>query len=60
MRAGIRTFAKYNPITVIANSVRALTLGLPLGNDAWITLTWVAGILIVFVPIAVWRYRKIS
>lgn len=59
MRTGIRIFAEHNPISLVANAVRALTLGTPLGNDAWIALIWLAAILVIFVPLGVWRYRKI-
>ena len=56
----VKTFAEHNPITYTVNVVRALSLGLPLGNNLWYSLAWIAGILIVFVPLAVNRYRKIS
>jgi oleandomycin transport system permease protein len=43
---------------VVASAVRALCLG---GATAtWViqALLWIFGILIVFVPLAVWRYRR--
>lgn len=51
-------FAKISPITVTVNSVRALTLGGPLAHDLWQTLAWIGGILIVFVPVAIYLYRR--
>lgn len=56
----IRTFAEHNPVSYTVNVVRALSLGQPVGNDIWYALAWIFGILIVFIPLAVWRYRKIS
>ncbi len=60
MKAGIRAFAEHNPITYTVNVVRALALGTPVGNDLWFALAWIAAILLVFMPLAVWRYRKIT
>lgn len=56
----IRTFAEHNPITYVVNTVRALTLGLPVGNNIWFSLLWIIAIMIVFVPLAINRYRAIS
>lgn len=60
MTKGLRAFAEHNPITYTVNVVRALTLGTPVGNDIWYSLAWIVGILIVFIPLAVSRYRKIT
>jgi len=60
MKAGIKVFAEHNPITYTVNVVRALALGTPVGNDIWYSLAWIVAILIVFVPLAVNRYRKIA
>jgi ABC transporter DrrB family efflux protein len=56
----LAAFAEHNPITYTVNTVRALTLGTPVGNNIWYSLAWILGILIVFVPLAVSRYRKIT
>lgn len=60
MSSAIRAFAEHNPITYVVNTVRALTLGMPVGNNIWFALAWIAGIMLVFVPLAVNRYRQIS
>lgn len=60
MSKGIRIFAEHNPVSYTVNVVRALSLGTPVGNDLWYTLAWIAGILIVFIPLAINRYRKIT
>ncbi len=60
MKPAIRAFAEHNPITYVVNVVRALCLGTPVGNDIWYALAWIVAILVVFIPLAVNRYRKIA
>ncbi len=60
MKGGIKWFAEHNPISYTVDTVRALILGTPVGHNLWYALAWIAGILIVFVPLAVNRYRKIT
>lgn len=60
MKGFIRVFAEHNPITYTVNSVRGLALGTPIGNDIWYALLWIAGILVLFIPLAIRSYRKIS
>jgi len=59
MPTWLEAFAKISPITVTVNSVRALMLGTPLGDNLWQSLVWIIGILIDFSMLAVWRYRQI-
>ncbi len=54
----LQAFARINPVTVTANALRALTLGLPLSPAVWQALAWIAAILAVFVPLGVRQYRK--
>jgi ABC transporter DrrB family efflux protein len=56
----LMAFAKVSPVTVTVNAARALALGTPVGNAAWESLAWIAGILIIFIPAAVRRYRKLG
>lgn len=56
----LQAFAKISPITVTVNSVRALSLGLPIGDNIWQSIAWMIGILAVFVPLAIFRYRKVT
>ncbi len=62
MPSWLQVFARNQPVTQVVNAVRHLTQGdVPNGSMyIWHTLLWVAGLLIVFVPLAVWRYRKIQ
>lgn len=59
MKPAIRAFAEHNPISYVVDVVRALSLGTPVGNELWWSLLWVGGILLVFMPLAVERYRKL-
>lgn len=56
----LQHFAKINPISVTVNAVRGYVLGTPTTPDLWYSLLWIAGILIVFVPLAVFFYRRVS
>lgn len=60
MQPAIKAFATHNPVSYTVNTVRALSLGTPVGNDIWYSLAWILGILIVFVPLAISHYRKIT
>lgn len=57
--------AEHQPITIVANALRGLTLGpgaLPPGHtildETMLALTWTIGILAVFAPLAVHAYRR--
>src|SRR2546430_1981407 len=55
----LQAFAKINPVTVTANAARALALfGTPASLGA--AAAWIGGLLAVFIPLSVWRYRRIS
>jgi ABC transporter DrrB family efflux protein len=55
----LQGFATHQPVSVTASAVRALMIG---GEDTTTlvlkSLAWCAGILLVMVPFAVYRYRK--
>jgi ABC-2 type transport system permease protein len=48
------------PVTYVINTMRALALGRPfqLEPDLWRSIAWLAGIFIVFLPLAVRAYRR--
>jgi ABC-2 type transport system permease protein/oleandomycin transport system permease protein len=60
MASWLQVFARNNPITIAVNGARYLILGEPWGTatDVWLTLVWTAGILAVFIPLAIANYRK--
>jgi hypothetical protein len=47
------------PVSVTVNAVRALTEGGPIYHWLWQMLVWTGLILVVFIPLAVARYRQI-
>ena len=55
----VRAFADVNPVTLAVDAVRALTVG---QGDALApalgTIAWLAGLLVVFVPLAVRAFRR--
>ncbi len=58
MPDGLRQFAEYNPFTVIVDAMRSLWLGAPAHNYVWGAVAWSLGIVAVFAPLAVARYRR--
>jgi ABC-2 type transport system permease protein len=67
MPGWLQPIAEHQPITVMTNAVRSLALGDPAlagltGSTAhWVVLAlaWTAGIVAVFAPLAVRRYRRV-
>ncbi len=57
MPGALQWFADINPFTIVVNAMRALWLGAPAGNDVWGAFVWSAVIIVIFAPLAVWRYR---
>ncbi|SCL35710.1 ABC-2 type transport system permease protein [Micromonospora rhizosphaerae] len=65
MPGWLQTFAEHQPITIIANALRGLTLGqeaLPAGHtvtsETVLALAWTTGILAIFAPLAVRAYQR--
>ncbi|HEX4217556.1 MAG TPA: ABC transporter permease [Acidimicrobiales bacterium] len=60
MPGWLQAFAKNQPVTIVIDEMRALALGGPLAQHAWQSAVWLAGIFLVFVPLAVRAYRRTS
>ena len=58
MPSWLRLFAEHQPVSVTASAARALVLGGPATSDVLQSLAWSAAILLVFVPLAIWRYQR--
>jgi ABC-2 type transport system permease protein/oleandomycin transport system permease protein len=58
MAKWLQHFANNQPITFAANAGRDLALGIPSHGALWKLLMWIAGILVVFIPLSVWSYRR--
>src|SRR5256886_10125953 len=54
----LQVFARHQPVSVTVSAVRDLVLGTPAASDVLQALAWMAGILLVFAPLAVRRYRR--
>ncbi len=55
----LQTFAQANPFTIVVDATRALFLGTTAGNSVWAAVAWSLGLIAVFAPIAVARYRRV-
>jgi len=60
MPGWLQAFANHQPVTYVVDTMRALALGGPVAANLWKTIAWLAGIFIVFVPLAVRAYRRAS
>ncbi|MGQ0668657.1 MAG: ABC transporter permease [Actinomycetota bacterium] len=58
MPGWLQAWAKVNPVTIWANCLRAFTTGGPTTRLALQSAAWIAGILLVFIPLAVRKYRR--
>jgi ABC transporter DrrB family efflux protein len=59
MPGWLQAFANVQPVSVTVDSVRALLVGGPVEHWLWQALVWTAGVLVVFVLLAVRQYRKL-
>jgi len=60
MPDGLRQFAEANPFTTIADAMRSLWIGTPAHTDVWMAFVWCFGLIAVFAPLAVSRYRQVA
>jgi ABC-2 type transport system permease protein/oleandomycin transport system permease protein len=58
MPGPLRAYANHQPVTATVNAVRALVLGGPTAGRVLGALLWIVGIVAVFAPLAVMRYRR--
>jgi len=58
MPGWLQVFAEHQPVSVTASAIRALFIGGPTTSYVLQSLAWCGGILLVFVPLAVARYRR--
>ena len=54
----LRVFAEHQPVSLIVNAVRGLLLNTPDATTIWQALAWCVGILVIFIPVAVWAYGR--
>jgi ABC transporter DrrB family efflux protein len=62
MPGWLQAFAKNQPVTYIIDAMRSLALGShnlgPVWPNLWKSMVWLAGIFIVFLPLAVRAYKR--
>lgn len=58
MPGWLQAFAANQPVTQAVNAARALMLGGPTASAVWHAVAWCVGLLVVLVPLAVWRYKR--
>lgn len=56
----LRSFAEVSPVTLTANAARSYALDGGMPGSLRGTLAWIGGILLAFIPLCVWRYRRMS
>ncbi|HEY1596408.1 MAG TPA: ABC transporter permease, partial [Thermoleophilaceae bacterium] len=60
MPAWLQTIARVSPVTLTANTARSLALLRGVPGSLWGAVAWIVGLLVVFIPLCVWRYRRMS
>jgi ABC-2 type transport system permease protein/oleandomycin transport system permease protein len=58
MPGWLQAFANNNPVTFVVNAMRAMALGGPIEANLLKSIAWLAGIFIVFAPLAVRAYKR--
>jgi ABC transporter DrrB family efflux protein len=56
----LQAIAKVSPVTLAANAARSLALVPGTPSSVGGAIAWVAGLLAVFIPLSVWRYRRMT
>jgi ABC-2 type transport system ATP-binding protein len=56
----LQAFAKVSPVTLTANAARSLALYPGTPSSLGPAIAWIAGLLAVFIPLSVWRYRRMT
>jgi len=60
MPSWLQAFAKVSPVTLTANAARSLALVPGTPSSLGGAVAWIAGLIAVFIPLSVWRYRRMT
>ena len=60
MEAWLREFAENQPVSIVASVVRDLMQGTVNPDEITTALFWIIGIIVVFMPVAIWKYSKVA
>lgn len=58
MPGWLQAYANHQPVTVTVDAIRALVLGGPTSSKVLTSVAWSIGVVAVFAPLAVARYRR--
>jgi oleandomycin transport system permease protein len=58
MPGWLQAISDNNPLSHLVGAERSLLLGNPMGSHLWMTFAWMAGLLVVFVPLALRAYGR--
>ncbi|MDQ3694655.1 MAG: ABC transporter permease [Chloroflexota bacterium] len=58
MPGWLRAFAENQPLTIIIDALRGYLLGQPNTTDAFLSLAWSVGIIVIFFPLSIWLFMK--
>jgi ABC-2 type transport system permease protein len=58
MPSWLHGFARYQPVTPVIETLRALLLDRPVGDSAWQALAWCGGILVASIALAAVAFRR--
>jgi len=56
----LQAFANVSPVTLTADTARSYTLAGGVPSSLGGTAAWIPGLLALFIPLCVWRYRRMS
>jgi len=54
----LQVYAKHSPISAMVDTLRALFNGQPANSSPWEALAWSIGITLIFMPLAISRFRR--
>jgi ABC-2 type transport system permease protein/oleandomycin transport system permease protein len=62
MPGWLQGFVRHQPVSLVVDGARSLMVGgfYHSTSAVWYSLLWIAGLLVVLVPLGIWRYRKTS
>ena len=60
MPGWLEAFAKVSPVTLGADAARGLSIGGEVGSPLFYFALWAIGLLIIFIPLCIWRYRRMD
>jgi ABC-2 type transport system ATP-binding protein len=60
MPGWLQSFSRVSPVTLTANTARSYALIPGTPTSLGETAAWIGGLLLIFVPLCVWRYRRMS